>query len=477
MKKFGVILIFGGISFVFVFMGYNTFGPTTSGYAAVVNNSIITLYEHQNLSNRMVNFYSEMFGDSVDMSENQIAQIRQSALEQLIGEEVLAQKASEIGLTVAPEMIRDEILAIDAFKIDGVFNRTHYETFLSNQKLIPSKFEEQIKKSILVRMVNDVISKGTTLTQKELENLWVLENTKFNLEFVKISEDLNLNIQSKEIKQFMSENETSINDYYQNNQDEFLENEQIKASHILISTQKEGVSDADALKLASEVLNRTKEEDFAEIAKSVSDDPGSGQQGGDLGYFFKGAMVKEFEDVAFNMNVGDIKGPIKTQFGYHIIKLTDKKESLTKTLDEVSFDIARKLVVKEKKNTFTDKIKAYLKESNKTEIDKLINEYGFSWEETGEYSLNDEEIPNIGSKPMITRASRELSDENPLYNKLIQDGSDAYIISLKQKTMADKNKLTDEFVKNSNDKYKQEILDSFKQDAVENSRITRTRII
>ena len=473
MKKIGVVVIFGGISFVFIFMGYNTFGPTTSGYAAAVNNSIITLYEHQNLSNRMINFYSEMFGDSFDMSETQIEQIRQAALEQLIGEEALSQKASEIGLVVAPEIIRDEILAIEAFKPEGIFSRSYYETYLSNQGLTPAKFEEQIKKSVLVRMANDLISKGITLTKKEIENLWVLENTKFNLEFVKIDKDLNMDIQTSEIEKFMAENKEDILKYYQNNQNEFSEDEQIKASHILISTQKEGMTDKKALELANNVLDKTKEEDFAQIAKSISDDPGSGENGGDLGYFSKGTMVKEFEDVAFSMNVGEIKGPIKTQFGYHIIKLLDKKTSSLQSLSETSFSIAKNLITKKKKALFTDKLNSYLKEGQKSGIDKLIKEYGFSWQETGEYSLNDEEIPNVGTKPMILEASYKLSKEKPLYDKLIQDGHDLYVIFLKQKTLADKSQVTYEFIENANEEYKTEILNKFREDAVNNSRISR----
>ena len=90
----------------------------------------------------------------------------------------------------------------------------------------------------------------------------------------------------------------------------------VKASHLLVKTE------AEALKLKEEIANG---KDFAQAAKEVSLCP-SGQNGGDLGYFTKGQMVKEFEDTAFSMNVGDVSNPIKTQFGYHLIYLTDKKD-------------------------------------------------------------------------------------------------------------------------------------------------------
>ncbi len=90
----------------------------------------------------------------------------------------------------------------------------------------------------------------------------------------------------------------------------------VKASHILVKTEEE------AKKLKQEIANG---KDFAELAKQVSLCP-SGQNGGDLGYFTKGQMVKEFENACFSMNVGDVSNPIKTQFGYHLIYLTDKKD-------------------------------------------------------------------------------------------------------------------------------------------------------
>ena len=90
----------------------------------------------------------------------------------------------------------------------------------------------------------------------------------------------------------------------------------VKASHLLVKTEEE------ALKLKEEINNG---KDFAKVAKEVSLCP-SGQNGGDLGYFTKGQMVKEFEEAAFSMNIGDISNPIKTQFGYHLIHLTDKKD-------------------------------------------------------------------------------------------------------------------------------------------------------
>ncbi|MCJ8009955.1 peptidylprolyl isomerase [Lederbergia wuyishanensis] len=110
--------------------------------------------------------------------------------------------------------------------------------------------------------------------------------------------------------------EDDMKKYFEENKDSFDEKEQVQASHILVDDEK----------TAEEVEKKIKEgKDFAELAKEYSKDPGSAQNGGDLGYFGKGKMVKEFEDKAFSMKIGEISEPVKTEHGYHIIKLTGKK--------------------------------------------------------------------------------------------------------------------------------------------------------
>ncbi|MCR2821546.1 foldase protein PrsA [Lederbergia panacisoli] len=110
--------------------------------------------------------------------------------------------------------------------------------------------------------------------------------------------------------------EDEMKDYFKENKDSFDEKEQVQASHILVEDEKK----------AEEVEKKIKEgKDFAELAKEYSTDTGSAANGGDLGYFAKGKMVKEFEDKAFSMKIGDISEPVKTEHGYHIIKLTGKK--------------------------------------------------------------------------------------------------------------------------------------------------------
>lgn len=143
--------------------------------------------------------------------------------------------------------------------------------------------------------------------------------------------------------------EEDMKKYYDENRDMFRSNE-VRASHILISTIDEKtrlpLSEEEKAKAkikAEELLKKVKAgEDFSELAKKFSQDPGSGQLGGDLGFFPKGQMVKPFEDAAFSMNVGEVSELVESNFGYHIIKVTDKKDEMP-TFDEVKDRISDNL--------------------------------------------------------------------------------------------------------------------------------------
>jgi len=160
--------------------------------------------------------------------------------------------------------------------------------------------------------------------------------------------------------------------YYNENPDSFLEEEQIKASHILINAAESATDEEKqkALDRAKEVagLARANDADFAALAQEYSEGP-SGPQGGDLGYFGRGKMVKPFEDVSFAMKVGEVSDPVQTRFGYHVIKVTDRKAG-----GEVPFvDVKDKLIASLKNQKINDTIGEKIKElTEKADIVVLL---------------------------------------------------------------------------------------------------------
>ena len=137
---------------------------------------------------------------------------------------------------------------------------------------------------------------------------------------------------------------TDVQRYYNDNIQQYQTPEQVRASHILLETA--GKNDADVKKRAEEILKQVKSgADFAALAKKVSEDKGSAANGGDLDYFGRGRMVPEFEQAAFAMQPGQISDLVKSQFGYHIIKVVDKRAGSTRPLEEVRAQIQQQLAM------------------------------------------------------------------------------------------------------------------------------------
>jgi parvulin-like peptidyl-prolyl isomerase len=215
--------------------------------------------------------------------------------------------------------------------------------------------DEQGKQKFLDEIVNkeilyqEALKKGLDKTpdfQKKLED------------FKKIT--LVTQLFEKEIISKAKVSDQDAKDYYDKHKEEFVPTTQIKASHILVKTEDE----------AKKVLERLKKgEKFADIAKAVSIDAGSAKNGGDLGYFSKGQMVPEFEKAAASLNVDDISVPVKTQFGYHIIKVTDKKKGAPIEFEKIKDMIVQKLSGEKQKGAFEQYV-GDLKKNYKVEINK-----------------------------------------------------------------------------------------------------------
>ncbi|MBW1947560.1 MAG: peptidylprolyl isomerase [Deltaproteobacteria bacterium] len=163
-----------------------------------------------------------------------------------------------------------------------------------------------------------------------------------------------------------------IETYYKGHKDEFTSPESVKASHILLKVPK-GADDKaweEAESKAEDIKKKLENgEDFAKLAKKYSDDPGSRDKGGDLGFFTKGRMVPEFESAAFSLKPGELSDPVKTEFGYHIIEVKEKKAASTKTLQAVQAQIRQRLQ-KEKQQQLQDELIKKLKVKYPVKVNK-----------------------------------------------------------------------------------------------------------
>lgn len=175
----------------------------------------------------------------------------------------------------------------------------------------------------------------------------------------------------KEIEDKVQVSDEEVKNFYDNNQDKFKKGQEIRASHILVDSEKE----------AKDIFARLeKGEDFAKLAAAFSKDKGSASKGGDLGFFGRGRMVHEFEETAFLLKPGQFSTPLKTQFGYHIIKVTGTKEGTLPPFEEVKATVKRQLLSERQKSAFDTYVEGLKKKSKITTESKALETLKMPWE-------------------------------------------------------------------------------------------------
>ncbi|MFZ3230299.1 MAG: SurA N-terminal domain-containing protein [Pseudobdellovibrio sp.] len=430
-------LIFGIIVLVFILSdlsGRNK-GGSSIGSAAEVNGQIISIKDFQDEETRLSQYYSQLFGGQFDMTKQQ-AMLRGEVMNSLVTKALASQAAEKEGIYATDAEVRHMIMEeLPYFKKDGVFQSDAYKAILQANKLTPSDFEKKLRQDILGQRSRQLFeaSMGVTDIQKKAEA--DLRSTKLNLEYVVLNADdfaKNHPVSADEIvkKSATDEFKKKIEDYFNANKNEFETKEQVKASHILIRAGTDEASIKAAQVKAEGVLARLKKEDFGKVASQVSDDPGSKSKNGDLGFFSKGSMVKEFEDAAFALSAGQTSGLVKTAYGFHIIKVVDKKAASSANLDKARMDIAKKLIQAEAFSNVTKTIETALSSGKMEEALQLVSQNKLPWKETGYFDLAAESVPVMNSTQAL-KVAFELNKNNTVAKKLVREGDSQFFIRFK----------------------------------------------
>jgi parvulin-like peptidyl-prolyl isomerase len=431
------LLIFSSIILVFVFFGLPSHnGQQAVGAVARVNESLISLADLRNETQRLEQMYAPLFGGQMP-GDTQRQFLRGQAAENLISMELMAQTAKKEGIWATNAEVRDFVVNdVKIFQKDGRFQRDLYERYLEYAKTSAGEFEEKIRKDRKNQRVQRLMTLAATPLQLEVQKQKDLRETKLNLAFAKIDKDQWVakgTVPEAEIKAKLANADFAkrVDDYFTSHKAEFQGEAQVHAQHILIKAE---AGNADAEKKALEKIQglkvRAQKEDFTKLAKEFSEDEGSKASGGDLGFFGKGRMVPEFEQAAFQQKPGEVGEPIKSNFGYHLIKVLEKKTPEEPALAKFQNEIAKKLILTEKIDGELKTLEAALAQGNSSAIDQSLKALGVSYEETGFFELNADSIPKINS-PVASQAVGELSDAKPFLGRLVRDGNMKYVLKLK----------------------------------------------
>ena len=314
--------------------------------------------------------------------------VREQVLRSMIRDVVLAQTATGLGLRAGDEMVRAQILDVPAFQRAGSFDPAAYKSAISMQGYTPAAFEARLRDDLATSILESGIRSGAVVTDVEVDDFVRLRDQKRDIAYVTVEAAGFLGDSDpadEEIQAFYDQNssrfmqpervriayielnrdqladavvvdEEALQAYYDRHQAEYGAPEQRRVRHILIQVDGEGEeADSAARTKAEEVLGKLRNgEEFAALAEAHSADPGSAAKGGDLGVIERGAMVEAFEEAAFALDENALGEPVKTDFGYHIIQVTEILAAHVQTLDEVRDRVSSGLRQEEADRQFYD---------------------------------------------------------------------------------------------------------------------------
>ncbi len=356
-------------------------GVQSGAIVAFVNGEPITNRDLETTYQRLYSNYREQLGDQLNEDLLKQLNLRFQALNILINRRVMLDEARRLGFDIGDAELAQSIAQVPAFlNENGQFDPERYKAVLQQQRpaMSPGKFEAQQREQLLINKLEDFVKSTVHVTEEEVLREFFLDSQEINLELIKFD--------PSELSSRVRLSDSQLQEYYDNNHDEFLAGEQVdarvvrfptfrwaesieipetsireaydkdpqafaqeervKARHILVKVPRNGLpyQIQEAEKRVNGLIEKLNAgEDFATIAIAASDDPGSAAKGGDLGWFPRGQMVAPFEEAAFAAETGVIVGPVRSEFGFHIIKVEDRSEPGVQPFETVRQDIKTSL--------------------------------------------------------------------------------------------------------------------------------------
>ena len=371
------------------------------------------------------------------------------AAQNLISRKVVVTEAERLGMRATDEEVRDELqhgrYSATFFPGGNFVGQQQYENILQNADLSVPVFEQMVKNDILLAKLRNLVTGSVLVADTDVRREFEKQNTKVKFEYAVLRKDeLLKQIQPSEaeLKAFYERNKATYNNsipekrkvryavldmaklqaettlsredlqaYYDQHRDDYRVPEQVSVSHILIKTPlpgADGKTDAKgaeaARKKAEDVLKQLKAGgNFAELAKKYSEDPGSGKNGGSLGWIGRGRTVPEFEKAAFSLAKGSTSDLVESSYGFHIIRVDDKQAAHVKTLDEVKDQIEGSIKQQKAAQAAANQVNALLAQARSAGLEKAATAKGINVVNTDFVSRTDT-LPGIGGSPQFMDA-------------------------------------------------------------------------
>lgn len=413
---------------------------------ATVDSRSISVADFRRRYTAQVQAYRASYGGNLTDDLLQQMQVPQQVLQQMIQEKAELAEAERAGITVSDAEVRAQIMAIPGLQENGQFiGEERYRQLLRQQNppLTPADFEQSVRESLMLDKFRAGLTEWMTVSDAELEQEYKRRNEKVTLDVVAVLADnfkAQVNPTDAEISAHYDKNKEQyripdrrrikfvrispadlaatlkvskedVERSYNEQLGKYTTPEQIRASHILLTT--EGKDEAAVRAQAEQVLKEAKSgADFAALAKKYSQDETNAQQGGDLDYFGRGRMVGAFETAAFALKPGEISDLVKTEFGYHIIKLTDRKPAIVRQVsDPAVYTEIESVLLREQAEARAQEYADAIAAEGKTPaaLEKAAAARGLKIEESG-YFARGGMIEGLGPQSPVSMAAFDLAD-------------------------------------------------------------------
>jgi len=405
-------------------------------YAAKVNEVTIEWSQYSDAFQNTIKQYREALGPSFSEKMIEELHLKEKILDNLIAKILILQEAKRLGLSIPDEELRETIESVQAFQVNGQFDKRNYERFLRINRMTPEQFEQSQREDLLLsRAVSLIKMNSGKVSDEEVLETYLFENERINLAFVKVAPD--------SFKGQVHANEIEIKDYFQKHQEEFRIPTFIQIQYLLFRPSdfemkvqispdeikryyearkdtfkipkqlrvrdlliKAGPQDtADQLeakkKKAEEILGKAKKtKDFGSLAKQYSEAENA-SKGGDLGWIQKGMLGEQVEPILFSMKAGDLSGVLAGRDGFHILKIEEVKEEKQKSFEEVKDQILLALKKEKAKAEASRKAEdAFYSLFRSRDLEGYSREKDIPIKTTGLFKEGDD-IPDMGKNPLF----------------------------------------------------------------------------
>lgn len=461
-KSYLIKFLIAIIAVVFIFYFGYSFTSKEGMKIATVNGELISGVEYQKVYRNMLERLQQEYKSFWSENLIKVFDLKNRALEALIREKLVSQEARRIGLEVTDKEVQDQILSYPAFQFRGQFDESRYRMLLANNRMKPEDFEAGIARELLQRKIEQFLMSFVPVTDREIQDFYTYSKERVKISFVRFSPtdfESSVKIEDSAMAEYFEEHkegyripekikiayilvdpdqfkdeidvsEPLVRAYYEENIEIYKEKKKIKARHILFKLDQNATEEDEknVKERALKVLEKARKgEDFATLAKDYSEGP-TKEKGGDLGTFSEGQMVKPFEAAAFKLKKGEVSEPVKTSFGYHIIKVEDITEAYTKSFDEVRGQIAETLGKVNRADLAHEKALSLIDQMPyEVNLAEYAKEHDVQSKDTDYFSQN-EAIPDLGGDEKLRKSLFSL--EKGETSDLIEFGEKFYIFQV-----------------------------------------------